>query len=72
MIDLFRDALAQASGFQNQGMELRAKHRSFVVFREPYHCPKVRRSGEKEPLENVFGLPSRYGGAEIDGAISPQ
>lgn len=34
-------------------------------------APKVRRSGEKEPLENVFGLPSRYGGAEIDGANSP-
>jgi hypothetical protein len=63
---------SKRAAFKIGGIESRAKHRSFVAFREPYHCPKVQRSGEKEPLENVFGLPSGYGSAEIDAANSTE
>jgi hypothetical protein len=68
----FRDAFAQASGFQNRGHGITCKGPFFCGFPRTVSLPESTEVWRKEPLENVFGLPGRYGGAEICGANSPQ
>jgi hypothetical protein len=76
------DLLHQADQLVNAAMnspkvaivieQLAAKLDTLPTVAARYRCPKVRRSGEKQPLENAFGMPSIHEGAEIDAANSPQ
>jgi hypothetical protein len=69
--NIFKASLAERVAIEIRGTELLSKHRSFVIFREPYLWPKVQRLGEKDRGEWFRRAPAAIGSAEVGPANGP-
>jgi hypothetical protein len=72
MINHFRDTLDQASGIQNRRRGIARESSFFCGFPRTVSLAESTEVWRKRAPENVFGLPSKHGGAEIDAANSRQ